>query len=130
MIEAVYWLAVARVMLVVVPFDRLSKRLSALSVQGSSPADNDLIRRVGWAVTRASTRVPWRADCFPQAIAACKVLQRRGQTSTMHIGVLRNHDGTLVGHAWLVCGDQVVTGGVALERYSVLHTIPETTSSA
>lgn len=121
LLQTVGWLAIARTMLVFIPFSRLSERLSSPIDSASARLDPAAIARIGWAVRVAANRVPWRADCFPQAIAARILLDRLGQASTIHIGVAREANGALSGHAWLTCGDQVVTGGDGLDRYVVLH---------
>jgi hypothetical protein len=108
-------------MLTATSFHRLSERLSAPAGRASTDFDPDVIKRVGWALQSAARRVPWRADCFPQAIAGRKLLERRGLGSTIHIGVVREPLGGLAGHAWLTSGDLVVTGGGGLDQYAVLH---------
>ena len=68
--RAVAGLAFARVQLAVTPFERLAKRLSDETGSENTQADPDLLQRVGFAVAAAANNVPWRSDCFPQAIAA------------------------------------------------------------
>ena len=69
-LRAVGWLLIARLMLVVVPFRRLSRKGSTNESGSSLEPDPDFLRRVGLAVSRAANNVPWRSDCFPQTIAA------------------------------------------------------------
>jgi hypothetical protein len=120
-LHATVWLAMARVMLFVMPFSKLSARLSG--EQGSATADPDpeLLKRVGYAVEAAADNVFWRADCFPQSIAGWMLLKHHGYDSTIHLGVEHSGDGELLGHAWLTCGDTVVTGGEDLDRYAETH---------
>ena len=119
LVRAVGWLAVARLRLVLTPFRTLVTRLAA--DQGGSEPDPDLVNRVGLAVSRAAANVPWRSDCFPQAIAARSMLNRCGYASTVHLGVDRIGANDLLGHAWLTCGDIVVTGGADLDRFTEVH---------
>ena len=119
LLRAAVWLAVARLRLVVTPFQKLATRLAA--EEGGSEPDPDLIHRVGFAVSTAAANVPWRSDCFPQTIAARSILKRYGYTSTVHLGVDRVGTNDLLGHAWLTCGDTVVTGGADLDRYTEVH---------
>jgi hypothetical protein len=59
--------------------------------------------------------------CLPQALAAKWCLRRRGVPTTLHIGVLRRQDdGGIGAHAWLMCGDVVVTGSGARPRSTSL----------
>ena len=119
LLRAVFWLAVARLRLAVTPFQKLVERLAA-DQDGAEP-DPDLVNRVGFAVSTAAANVPWRSDCFPQTIAARSILKRYGYTSIVHLGVDRVGESDLLGHAWLTCGDTVVTGGADLDRYTEVH---------
>ena len=118
---AATWLAIARIMLVIVPFRRLSARLSAEPDAAPAEPDSELLHRIGRAVSVAASHVSWRSDCFPQTIAARMLLKRYGYTSIIHIGVEHVVDDELAGHAWLTCGEIVVTGGADLDRYTELH---------
>jgi hypothetical protein len=118
-LRAVWWLAVAHIWLVRVPFSELAKRLSV--DQGKEKADPALLRRVGYAISAASGNVPWRSDCFPQAIAASKLLQKYGCGSTIHLGVDKAGEDQLLAHAWLSCGETIVTGGAEADRYAEIH---------
>jgi hypothetical protein len=115
-LRAVAWLAVARIWLARMPFSDLAGRLSAKV--GREEPDPELLRRVAYAVAAAAGNVPWRSDCFPKAIAANKLLQRSGYASTIHLGVDKEEEDQLIAHAWLTCGEIVVTGGEDLDRYT------------
>ena len=124
LLRAVGWLAVARTMLVVMPFRRLVARLSAAQTAAQREADPAVLSRVGRAVAAAANNVPWRSDCFPQTIAARMLLRSYGYVSTIHIGVERAGEGDLAGHAWLTCGETVVVGGEDLDCYTEMHRLP------
>jgi hypothetical protein len=49
------------------------------------------------------------------------LLKRFGYASTIHFGVERAGEDVLNGHAWLTCGETVVTGGAELDRYVEMH---------
>ena len=49
------------------------------------------------------------------------LLKRFGYASTIHFGVDRVDEDGLEGHAWLTCGETVVTGGGELDRYTEVH---------
>ena len=86
--EAAFWLLVARVALLVVPFPRLARRIGdfvapsderVLSALQSGSADDALVaEEIGWATVVAARCVPFRAVCLPQAMAARIMLRRRG----------------------------------------------------
>ena len=121
LLRAVGWLGIARVMLLLMPFQRLAERLSVRANASAPLPDEEVLRRIGFAVAAAANNVPWRSDCFPQAIAARRLIKGFGYSSTIHLGVERTGDQGLAGHAWLTCGDTVVTGGADLGRYTEVH---------
>jgi hypothetical protein len=119
-IRAVFWLALVRIVLLVVPFRRLFENQTIESSRGAIDADPEFLRRVSYVVGAAANNVPWGSDCFPQTIAARMLLKRQGYESIIHVGVERVGEDMLNGHAWLTCGDIVVTGGAELHRYTEL----------
>jgi Transglutaminase-like superfamily len=111
--EAVVMLALARLIMLTVPFRNVASWLSR-APETDSP-DEILLTRVRKAVTTAARNVPWNAVCLPQAIAAKTLLARRGCGSAFHLGATLDAQGKLVAHAWLVAGGTIVVGagGVA-----------------
>ena len=89
----------------------LEQRATTALAEGTTLASSELIERVGTAIARMGHRLPWRADCLVQAVAAQHWLRRHGLASRLEIGVRERSDDPFEGHAWLVCGDAVVTGG-------------------
>ena len=117
-IEAVAFLLLARLGLMVVPFPKLARRLGEF-VPPTDPravaarkagAQTALAEEIGWAVTRSARYVPFKAVCLPQAMAARAMLQRRGVASVMHFGAARGQDKPLDAHAWLDAAGVEVTG--------------------
>jgi hypothetical protein len=121
LLHATVWLAMARFMLLVMPFRKLSARLSGEQGIATGDPDSELLKSVAYAVQAAANNVPWRSDCFPQSIAGWMLLKHHGYGSTIHLGVERSGNDELAGHAWLTCGDTVVTGGAELDRYAETH---------
>jgi hypothetical protein len=78
----------------------------------------DLVR-MSWAVAAVARHVPWRADCLIQAMAANRWLRRYGIRPEFFVGVDREAGGTLLAHAWLMCGDRLLTGP-GYERFHVV----------
>jgi len=120
LLRATGWLLVARVRLASMPFSALSKRLSPEGDVAAAEADEEILRRIGFAVRAAAGNVPWRSDCFPQTIAGHELLKRQGYASKIHLGVERPNKDNIAGHAWLTCGETVVIGGEDLTRYTEL----------
>ena len=121
LVHAGVWVALARMMLIVMPFRWLAERLSRVEGSAQQDVDPELLARVGFAVRSAANNVPWRSDCFPQSIAGWMLLRHHGYGSTIHLGIERSGEADLVGHAWLTCGGTVVMGGEELDRYAEIH---------
>jgi hypothetical protein len=67
-------------------------------------------RDLSRAIAAVARRVPWRADCLVQALAARRWLEARDAPSELRLGAWR--DGAAVtAHAWLLSDGEVVTGG-------------------
>ncbi|MGG7566078.1 lasso peptide biosynthesis B2 protein [Rhodovulum sp. DZ06] len=107
---AVWWLARARAWharhSAAESFARLQAGGGAVRAAGSAPAP--AVMR--WALEAAGKRVPWRADCVVQALAAKFWLERAGVESAFRLGVQRVGGG-LEAHAWLEVGGEAVSGG-------------------
>ena len=98
---------------------RLSKMdaASLLGADSGAPAvrppvgQDDRLARVSRAIERVSSRLPWRADCLVQAIAAQRWLRRHKFVTQIVVGARERDQDPFEAHAWLTCGDVIVTGG-------------------
>lgn len=70
-----------------------------------------IVDRVAYAVPVMALRVPWRADCLVQALAAKRWLAGEGIASQIALGTALDDDGGFLAHAWLRVGNRIVTGG-------------------
>jgi transglutaminase superfamily protein len=66
--------------------------------------------RISWAVETAGRVVPSGKNCLVRAIAGRDMLARRGIGSQIRLGIAKNSADVLSGHAWLECGDRIITG--------------------
>ena len=96
------------------------------SLTATDPSEVDIatIRRVRLAVARAHRNLPGDAACLPQALAARRMLERRGIPSTLSIGTMRDEGGVRRFHAWVKVGDEWVTGVCDESRYSLMVHAP------
>lgn len=116
-IEAAFWLGLARFFVLWFPFRWLGRWLRK---PAAPQAQADLALRIGRAVLTASRHVPWQAVCLPQALAAKLMLALRGQGSVLHLGARLDESGALAAHAWLTCDSNIVTGGEGLPGFTAL----------
>ena len=79
------------------------------------------VERVRLAIGRVNHRVPWRADCLVQALAARNWLRRVGVETQLSIGVRDPADGPFAAHAWLKHGQLIVTGGTPADYVTLVR---------
>ncbi len=122
LLEAAFWLVVARLALLVLPFSRIGRYLGALQSPSADCAAPDaghvaLVARIGKAVDAAADHSPVTMVCLPRALAGWQMLHRRGIVSRLHFGALPKSSTAPTGlltHAWLSsCGVEVTGYPVA-----------------
>ena len=145
-VEAAVLLALARVLVSFVPMRRWRRWLNAAPTDADGPAGRRTLgHEVGGMVQRVAVRLPFRAACLPQAMAAQWMLRRRGVSSRLTFGVRRapgsrggpgRHPGApradhadpppprLHFHAWLTVAGEPVVGGREVETYAPLPEAP------
>ena len=123
--EAVWLTAWARLAILALPFRWIGPWLGKhMESTGHGPdTDNGpLLQRVGWAVNAARRHVPWDAKCLVQAMTARSMLARRGVEGTVYLGLLKTAEGELKAHAWLRCGQRIVTGREGHRSFTTVST--------
>jgi hypothetical protein len=127
-LEAAAQLARASLELRLLPSSRTVELLGTLQRGdgGEAAATPDLGEavRVGHAVAAVSARLPWRPTCLRQALAAQRMLGRRGIDSRLHLGVTGPTEPSA--HAWVTVDGQPVVGGRGIERFVPLAAFSDT----
>lgn len=124
-LEAWCLLALARIMLLILPFRKLApllgKRSSPETEDLYNPLHHDRLHRISTAILKAAAYSPWRTQCFEQALAARLMLRCRGLATTVFFGVSKSRKkGNFNAHAWLQCNGLTVTGGKHVEQFTVI----------
>jgi len=123
-LEAFGRLGLARLAVLVLPFRWIVPSLGALKKEtpanGLSDAQFVTVQLVTRAIARASRYTPWDSNCLAQALAAKRMLQRRGLASTLYLGAMLTDKRGLEAHAWVRCGAIYVSGGHIKDRFKVL----------
>lgn len=78
--------------------------------------------KISQAIHIMSRYTFWESECLVKAIAAMKMLERRGIESTLYLGTARDDNGKMIAHAWLRSGPYYITGAEGMERFTVVHT--------
>jgi Transglutaminase-like superfamily len=126
LLKALGWLALAALAVAALPFRSL-ERLAARPVRGREPpqpARTATVNRVRWAILACARRVPWRAQCFEQGLAAQFMLRRRGIPSVLYYGAAPDGGDGLCAHVWVRDGHTDVVGCEVAARFAVLTTYP------
>jgi hypothetical protein len=124
--EAVVLLACARAATAVLPFRALGW-IACRFQTTDTPAPVGRVAsidRIRWAVRAGARRVPFRAACFQQGLAAQLMLRRRGVSSTLYFGAAPDSQRGVVAHVWVRHGDVAVVGCEEAARFAVLARFP------
>ena len=123
-LEAFLWLALSRLAILLVPFRRIAPFLGQTMVETSIDPSvlSPLARHISWAVQTAGRYTPWESKCLAQGMAAKMMLKRREIPSTLYLGVLKEGHKGLSAHAWIRCGDRILTGARGHRRFTVVAT--------
>ncbi len=122
LLEAAFWLALARAAVVLVPFTRIGHHLGTLQPPARQPSlaiatEVQTAKDVRWAVNAVANRSPLDMVCLPRALAAWRMLQSRNLPSRLHFGAPLHPEPGRTGlqtHAWLSsCGVEVTGYPVA-----------------
>jgi hypothetical protein len=131
--EAALWLWVMQAAVWMLPFRRVAGFIGLEVGEGHDLVDAASAveaERIGWAVRAAGSRLPWASACLAQALAGSALLRRRGIAATLFLGAKRDGENVeaLAAHAWLRCGEQLLTGGGVAQHFTVVssfNTLPK-----
>jgi hypothetical protein len=121
-LEALFWLALSRMAILTVPFRRIAPFLGRTMAETPAHAlpHATVPAYISWAVRTASRYTPWESKCLAQAMAAKMMLKRRRFPSTLYLGLLKEGEKGLSAHAWLRCGDRILTGAPVHRQFTVV----------
>ena len=80
------------------------RRIRRNGIPGRIPAG------IAQIVGKVCDKTPWESKCLVRALAAQRLLCRRGLSSTLYLGC-GMEEGKMVAHAWRRFGEMYVTGG-------------------
>lgn len=109
--------------LIFIPFRRIPgifrSRHYGLPAESEAPSrytlsgqQDDSIRLIKDAVSRAGIVSPWRNKCLVSSLAGRCMIRRRKIPSELSLGVIKGAEGKVAAHAWLEsCGLEIVEKG-------------------
>jgi hypothetical protein len=115
LLEAAFWLVVARLAVLLLPFPRIARYLGELRAPADAATESNehqaAAKEIAWAIDRASLIFPYRVVCLPRALAGWQMLHRRRIAGHLHFGASRDMtNAVLRTHAWLDASGVEVTG--------------------
>ena len=124
-LEAFILLGVMRAAILLLHFRKITSLLGLKQGETSAlPAADPAVdpAAIGWSIQAAAARTHWESACLAQALTGMVMLSRRGINATLYLGVARdeNDPGAMAAHAWLRCGELILTGAGGVERFSAI----------
>ena len=124
-IIAFFLMGVVRFGIYFLPFNRISPLLGKKNISTSVEVERDVLRKaakIGFVVESISRFTPWESKCLVKAITAQLLLRVLRTPSTLYLGMSKDESNKLIAHAWLRCGNLIITGASESENFkSVIH---------
>jgi hypothetical protein len=126
LLEATLWLVVSGLAIAILPFHQVG-RLASRPIKRPEPSPrvrSTEVKRIRQALGVSASRVPFRAVCFQQGLAAQFMLRWRGIPSVLYYGATLDNGSGLSAHVWVRDGDVDVIGCEMASRYTQLAAFP------
>lgn len=127
-LEAFVLLGWARI-LKLLPFSKVAPRLGIYMKETPEITNNSsraTLGSISQAVHIMSKYTFWESQCLVKAIAAMRMLEKRGIESTLYLGTAKDEKGKLIAHAWLRSGPFYITGSEGMEKFTVVSKFAKT----
>ena len=130
-IKAWFLLGWMRAAILMTSFKRLTRALEHHTQlpRGTKLDEQLLVRagKVGKLVATAARYTPWQSLCLVQVLVVQRLLAQQHIPGQFYLGVRRgsenNTDPTgLSAHAWLQCGESIVSGAAGHELFTIVST--------
>jgi hypothetical protein len=109
-----------RCAILLIPFRYIAPMLGKKNGSSSTDVKHETLvkaARIGWAVETVSRFTPWESKCLVRAITAQILLRGIGTPSTLYLGMAKDKSSQLIAHAWLRCGNLVLTGASESDNF-------------
>lgn len=114
-------LTMARLSLAIGPFRR-AILFGSVPIGGRSSVEAD---EIVWAIMAIAKRVPFRAKCIEQGLAAQRVLRQSGIDARLHYGARQDGDESkLTAHVWVTVDGEIVLGGREAPGFAEIAVYP------
>jgi hypothetical protein len=77
------------------------------------------------SLSRAANLLPWKSQCLSRSLAAFVMLRRRGIPAVIFVGVKSLEDSSLLAHAWVHTGREVIDENSENSTFTALVSVGE-----
>jgi hypothetical protein len=120
-VEAWFLLHFAKLVILLVPFKKIASRMGELQIESTSDLQSiEKTTQIEYAVRRASRYTLHDSKCYDQALTAKALLGQCSLPATIYFGLAKESDNQLIAHAWVRCGNSIITGRAGVERFTVV----------
>lgn len=117
-LEAWMYLTLAKLLIIFFPFKRIAALIGKQQIESPIEFCTDKkIRDIEVAVLRGIKYVFFSSKCYDQALATTFMLKRRKILSTIYFGLHKEAE-QLSAHAWVRCGEKIVSGRLGYEKFT------------
>jgi hypothetical protein len=120
-VEAWCLLHLAKLVILFMPFRRIASWMGRLNIE--STHDNCFTKlsvKIEHAIRRASRYSFHESKCYDQALTAKALLGQCSLPATIYFGLAKENDNQLMAHAWVRCGERIISGKAGMERFTVV----------
>ena len=120
-VEAWSLLHFAKLVILFMPFKKIASCMGRLQVESNHDLQSmEKSTQIEHAVRRASRYTLHESKCYDQALTAKALLVQIGLPATIYFGLAKDGENKLSAHAWVRCGNKIVTGKAGMERFTVI----------
>ena len=120
-VEAWCLLHLAKLVIVFMPFKKIASWMGSLGVESVHDLHStDMFTKIEHAVRRAARYTLHESKCYDQALSAKALLGQSGLPATIYFGLAKESVNQLMAHAWVRCGERIISGKAGMERFTVV----------
>ncbi|MEI7847424.1 MAG: lasso peptide biosynthesis B2 protein [Chloroflexota bacterium] len=125
--QAFFWLLVMQLGIAFFHFQDIARWIGLKTDVSTSPpapvgGQFPVSKQIAWAISASARRTPWISTCLAQALACAILLRGWHIPGLVYLGLAKDASskGGYAAHAWLRCGDAILTGASGHERFQVI----------
>ena len=120
-VEAWCLLHLAKLVILFIPFKKIASSIGRQKVESTHDLKSMVSpTKIQHAIRRASRYTLHKSKCYDQALTAKALLGQCNLPATIYFGLAKESQNQLMAHAWVRCGNKIISGKVGMERFTVV----------